>query len=178
MTRHACGFPRAFLLGICAILLAGCGGGSGAPGQRTPEEAFETARKAMIALDWEGMWRVMSDDARDHMADQLRQAKEGIRKAREQGMSTIPIMEDLGLTFADVEAMSTGKQWYLAIGPALAKKSGDGDQESLKKLKVTSVDLDGDKAVLHVSGPDDVKADLRAERTDGAWRINLSDFGR
>ncbi|MEK7468246.1 MAG: hypothetical protein AAB074_12605 [Planctomycetota bacterium] len=133
----------------------------------TPGNAWTQFQKAVEAKDRERIWALLSKDSRALLETEL-----GAKLKSAEGDSRKQLAEEIGVTVEEFAKMSE-KDLVLAMVIASATK----DKDSILKMKVTDIKIDGDKA----EGKRDEKGEGKEEdmgpayflKEDGEWKLDM-----
>jgi hypothetical protein len=173
----------------CALsVLAGCSGVK--PGS-TPKATFEAVKRAIVTEDYEGLWGLLTSQARDEEACRIRSVQALIEAeiARLTDREKADVIRRLGVPPAEFVNMSPQKVFaeearrggMFTVTATLAGEQEVGFRrlprtvrdlyEPLRDAAVTDSRTDDGRAVLTVSLGGGGTARLVLEKEHGAWRL-------
>lgn len=134
------------------------------PVAATPEEAWTQFQKAVESKDRERIWSLLSKDSREMLEKEIGSEMKGL-----EGKEAEEMAEEFGITVEEYSKMSEKDLILTRILVSAAR-----DKNTLLKMKMQDIKVDGDKAEGRRDESGDGK-DLRPAyflKEDGEWKLD------
>lgn len=172
----------ALSLAVAVLTAAGCGksdsssssgsssGGSSAPTQKTPEEAYKEFKAAGERGDAKAMWNAMSKKTRTQLVEQFKPMIEQINKKGDEEWEEAA--KDLGRTAAELKKMSPEEFTEVVMAKNMASES---EMEKAKKSSFDKCEMRGEIAVVFTNKHDGTKGIGALVKEDGTWKLDMDE---
>jgi vancomycin permeability regulator SanA len=155
--RRHCDWP------VLLLAILGCTP-SANEAEAAARETFAALQTALKAKDAEKVWDLLDGDSQ---ADAEREAK-AVREAYTKASTEEKAEQEKQLSLPGTELAALTGKGYLKTKRFLSK------YEEIPESKIDKVTVQGDKATINYTEPDEEKEKLTLVRQDNKWKVSLS----